>query len=241
MKLSLIYPVNPVFINQGFGDTTYLDFYKANGLIFPGHNGIDFQASHGEPIYAAHDGGAYYETDDKQGHGVVLISSDYYDYNGTQCKFKTIYWHMCDSTKEPKYTSPVEKYRDLNQAPLIVKQGDLIGYADSTGLSTGDHLHFGLKPVAVDEAPWTVSNIEAGNGYYGAIDPKPFLPPLPDRYPAPPITPVVPSKPTELVIPTVSTSTPIFDLIEVSTVKVKKTWLSTVLDFILSLINAILK
>ena len=50
-----------------------------------------------------------------------------------------------------------------------VKCGDLLGLGDSTGLSTGDHLHFGLKPCNKDG----VSSNE-GNGYFGAIDPIPF-------------------------------------------------------------------
>jgi len=167
MKLSLYYPVKPKFINQGFGDNG--DYYQSHGINIKGHNGIDLQASHGQPVYATHDGTAYYEVDANSGHGVVIISDLQYDYNGGQANFKTIYWHLCDSSKEPKYVSPVEGH------PLKVKTGDIIGYADNTGLSTGDHLHFGLKPVLSGEPVGTWYNPEQNNGYLGAIDPAPYF------------------------------------------------------------------
>lgn len=170
MKLSLYYPVNPYFVTQKFGETADLAYYKANGINFTGHNGVDMAAKHGEPIYATHDGKAYYEIDSDQGHGVVLITNDKFDYLDGQAFYKTIYWHMCDSSKEPQYKSPVE-----GNDGLSLKAGDLIGYADSTGLSTGDHLHFGLKPVAQNEPSFTWFNIEQNNGYQGAIDPTPYF------------------------------------------------------------------
>ena len=51
-----------------------------------------------------------------------------------------------------------------------VKVGDLIGWADNTGVSTGDHLHYEVKPV--DELG---NNVLRGNGFFGAIDPLPYL------------------------------------------------------------------
>lgn len=174
MKLTLSYPVKPLGINQKFGETANLQYYKDNGIVFTGHNGIDFTAYHGQPIYAAHDGYAYYEVDESQGHGVILVTEDQCDYKDTKAYFKTIYWHMCDSKKEPGYRSPVENYTDTTVKGLLVKRGDLLGYADSTGLSTGDHLHFGLKPMALSY-PNDYTNIEQNNGYMGAIDPSPYF------------------------------------------------------------------
>lgn len=164
MKLILSLPVIPFHLNQGFG-VNYVT-YKQFGL--QGHNGLDLEAYHGQPVYASHDGTVIIEVDDDQGHGVVLVSDQMYDYNGSLAYFKTIYWHLCDPVKEPSYPYPVK----TNQK---VKRGDLIGYADNTGFSTGNHLHFGLKPMAMGESVLTTMNIEQNNGYMGAIDPTPYL------------------------------------------------------------------
>ncbi len=176
-------PVKPIAVNQGFGEDqkTYSQF----GLN--GHNGLDLRAFHGQPVYAGHDGTAYYEEDSSQGCGVVIISNDAYLYKGQLVHFKTIYWHFCDPTKEPKFASPVfTKIGSANSGRGIpVKAGDLIGYADNTGFSSGDHLHFGLKPiipgpgVSVGDAPdvgignWV--NVEQNNGFLGAIDSTPYF------------------------------------------------------------------
>lgn len=175
MKLLLKYPISPIRITQRFGETANLAYYRANGLNFKGHNGIDMLASHGQPIYAAHDGIAYYEIDGSQGHGVVVRTNDVFDYQGQQAYFKTIYWHMVDSAKEPKFTSPIEPFISIFGPGKSVKAGDLLGYANTTGLSTGDHLHFGLKPVIIGEPAGTWANMYPDNGYMGAIDPAPYL------------------------------------------------------------------
>lgn len=166
MKFELYYPVSPVSINQPFGNV--MAVYTAMGL--KGHNGIDFMTYHGQPIYAAHDGDAYWESDGASGMGVVICSNQTYDYNGQQVKLKTIYWHMCDPVKEPKFKSPIYS-NDI----IPVKRGDLIGYSDNTGISTGDHLHFGLKPGYAGEPDALFMKLEPNNGYNGAIDPKPYF------------------------------------------------------------------
>jgi murein DD-endopeptidase MepM/ murein hydrolase activator NlpD len=167
MKLILKNPVQPVSVNQPFGDPN--NIYKKQGLL--GHNGIDFMAKHGQPIYASHDGLASFQIDGGGGHGVVVITDKEYDYEDGTAYFKTIYWHMCDGLKEPQYQSPIADKTGF----IPIKTGDLIGYADNTGASTGDHLHFGLKPVAKGEDWGTWYNVSQNNGYNGAIDPAPYF------------------------------------------------------------------
>lgn len=167
MKFSLSYPVHPLRINQFFGNKDS----KYSSQDIAGHNGIDFGAYHGQPVYATHDGLASYQVDDSGGHGVVIISKNKFDYEGTPTYFKSIYWHLCDGLKEPKFKSPIADKTGF----IEVENGDIIGYADNTGLSTGDHLHFGLKPVAKGESWGTWFNVEQDNGYKGAIDPRPYF------------------------------------------------------------------
>jgi murein DD-endopeptidase MepM/ murein hydrolase activator NlpD len=170
----IFYPVKPMFVTQKFGSTALLSYYKENGIIFKGHNGMDIATAYGSPIRAAHDGIAYYEVDNSQGHGVVIRSSEMFEYEGKEVYFKTVYWHMIEDTNI-KYKSPVAAYRDLTKMGMPVKVGDIIGYADSTGLSTGNHLHFGLKPCLPGEPDWMLVNVEQDNGYKGAIDPEPYF------------------------------------------------------------------
>lgn len=62
----------------------------------------------------------------------------------------TLYWHM-----EQPLVIPGQ----------VVKAGDKIGLSDNTGLSTGPHLHFEYRPDSESRT----------NGFYGAVDPTPFL------------------------------------------------------------------
>ena len=172
-KLQLLKPLNPFIITQKFGETAFLQYYKDNGLNLKGHNGLDLASIHGQPIYASHDGDAYYEVDNGQGHGVVIRTREKFDYEDKQAYFKTIYWHMCDGIKEPQFASPIKG--TTQSKPKRVKAGDIIGYVNSTGLSTGDHLHFGLKSCRIGEPNNTWYNIKQDNGYYGAIDPMPYM------------------------------------------------------------------
>lgn len=194
MPKFLYYPIQPFHINQAFGlnPQTYSQF----GL--KGHNGLDLRAFHGQPVYAAHDGIAFFESDNSGGEGVVIVSDEKIPYDAARICFstdqtmrkvnyKTIYWHLCDEIKDPKFKSPVLLYQRANKGQgMPVKAGDIIGYADNTGFSTGDHLHFGLKPVVsgpntpsdgTDDANY--QNVSQLNGFLGAIDPAPYFTTIP--------------------------------------------------------------
>src|SRR5689334_17187929 len=106
MKLELRSPLASRIVTQRFGEKS--PTYSGQGM--PGHNGIDFRAVHGTPVFAAHAGTAYYDVDSNQGHGIVIITDGKYDYQGGECHFKTIYWHLCDPVREPRYGSPVQDF-----------------------------------------------------------------------------------------------------------------------------------
>lgn len=144
--MKLYWPVRPedgAHIFQGFG--THPELYLQFGL--KGHNGLDFDVIEGTKIYASHDGALRFLKDLNpngtfKGYGnyALIEASD-----GSQ----TFYAHML-------------KFEGIDRP---VKAGEIIGYVDSTGFSSGDHLHFTYKPA----------NADYNNGYSGAVDPLPLL------------------------------------------------------------------
>ena len=172
-KLELFYPIKPFTITQGFGRNDVFDYTKicSQGQCLIGHNGVDcirgfvkgkFYETEGCYVRASHDGIVTYAgIDGKEGYGIVLRTKEPFDYNGSLTFFKTVYWHM----KPPFHVV-------VGQEVFV---GDILGEADNTGLSTGSHLHFGLKPIAQGENEWSWFNLEQNNGYFGAINPALFF------------------------------------------------------------------
>ena len=158
-KLELFWALRKPIVNFPFGYKHQI--YTDMGMA--GHNGLDLPCPIGEPIYASHDGLiSFANIDGKSGYGVVIRTEEMFlDTAGTPQYFKTIYWHLLPNI-------PVR----VGQKVMI---GDIIGYGDTTGMATGPHLHFGLKPIAQGENEWTWYNIEQNNGYFGAIDPEPYM------------------------------------------------------------------
>jgi len=144
------------FVTQGFGENL-LPIYEEKGM--KGHNGIDYSSKHGQNLYWNCDLKGYvyqHHVDSAGGIGLDIITIDK---DGKIYKFR--FWHL----KENSWVAPIGSWVDT---------GDLIGHADNTGRSTGDHLHFGLKPQIEDENG-NYKNSQSGNGYFGAIDPSPFI------------------------------------------------------------------
>jgi murein DD-endopeptidase MepM/ murein hydrolase activator NlpD len=165
-KLELFYPVTPLHINQVFANDPayYSKFHDANGNPLKGHNGVDFMAVHGQPIYAPIGGMAVYNKDAHGGEGLTITTDQAYEYAGGTCWFGCIHWHLIGDT-DPKYPQPFTSKH--------VEVGDLIGYADNTGApyeSSGDHLHFGLMPITQNKKLLLPSN-----GFNGCIDPIPYF------------------------------------------------------------------
>lgn len=186
-NLFLFQPVKPWYINQAFGDnkacinlTTNVVTSKVpftNETVCPpgtksvysqmkGHNGLDVMAKRWQPVYSAQDGIVNeIETEASRGLGVGVVTNDKYFCNetGKPENFKIRYWHL------------IAIDVDFGEK---VEVGTLIGYADSTGYSSGDHLHFEIKPVLVkdyENGVPVVSNLLQDNGYFGAVDPIPYM------------------------------------------------------------------
>ena len=120
-----------------------------------GHNGTDWLCGHGAPLYYdCNLEGEVIDThvDGMGGLGVVIVTEE----NGRYYQHR--YWHL--KSFEVK---PGDK----------VRMGRLLGYADNTGASSGDHLHRDLKEVAKD-AQGNYKTLNHDNGYLGAISMDPY-------------------------------------------------------------------
>ncbi len=133
--------------------------YSQFGL--KGHNGIDIAGVKGTPISAPCRMWISFTNENDTGYGInILAETETIKINGEYYKLELVFGH---------FESIVVK------AGHWVNEGDLIGYMDSTGFSTGNHLHFGIRPIwSIDGNTW--KQMFYGNGYAGYIDPEPFLP-----------------------------------------------------------------
>lgn len=133
----------------------YESFYEA--LNMKGHNGEDWHTWHGEPIYfpvkADTTWYAKTEVDSDGGIGVDVISKSPVLEDGSYVKFR--FWHL----KNPAVYDG-----------QIISFGQLIGFADNTGSSSGDHLHWSMKIVDKNG-----NTLNKDNGYYGAVDFSPWF------------------------------------------------------------------
>jgi murein DD-endopeptidase MepM/ murein hydrolase activator NlpD len=142
------------FLTQGFNSNpNMVDYYKKLGLS--NHGGYDWAAKDGEPIYFDCSGKGIVlntEIDNNGGLGVNIITED------EDGIFKHRYWHL-------KSFAVV--------AGQELETGDLIGYADNTGLSTGTHLHRDQKEMIKDQfGNYQIKNRD--NGSFGTVEMKNF-------------------------------------------------------------------
>lgn len=131
-------------ITQYFGVNpgTYAQF------DLPGHDGIDIKAPKGSKIFAVAPGRVHrvQPVPDGKGYG-IHVRINHID------GYETIYAHL---------------EKTLVRVGNRVEAGTVIGLADSTGFSTGSHLHLVLKRQGETYQGWP----------YNITDPTPFLLPL---------------------------------------------------------------
>jgi len=129
-KAFLRAPLNFSYISSNFNPRRMHPVLKR---IRP-HNGIDYHAPRGTPVYAAGEG--------------TVIRSAYSRANGHHVFIK----HA--NSIQTKYLHFTKRIVQKGQR---VRQGQTIGYVGSTGLATGPHLHYEFVINGVHRNPRTVS------------------------------------------------------------------------------------
>lgn len=122
--------------------------YNQYGL--PGHDGIDIRAYHGDNVMAVADGivSDVIPLSANHNYGLAIRVSHAESYETTYAHLKQV----------------------IRSVGEKVKGGDIIGLADNTGNSFGDHLHLTLKQKGV------VFTDRCGNVWnYNICDPTPFM------------------------------------------------------------------
>jgi len=128
-KAFLRAPLNFSYISSGFNPRRMHPVLKR----IRAHNGIDYYAPRGTPVYTAGDG--------------TVTRSAYSRANGHHVFVK----HA--NSIETKYLHFTKRAVKKGQK---VKQGQTIGYVGSTGLATGPHLHYEFVVNGVHRNPRTV-------------------------------------------------------------------------------------
>ena len=162
MKKFFYRPLHPFIINQAFGEkkacistdglnkvltknpysdstscpTGFRELYGSKG-----HLGLDLRTVHNQEVYCIQRGVVnQIDTDPRSGLDVRIISTI------ENRKFKHIYEHLMG------YQCKIGD---------IIETGQLVGWADNTGYSSGDHLHLQVEELI--------------NGIWVPIDPLPLM------------------------------------------------------------------
>jgi len=129
-------------VTQYFGENEEY-YYKMFGLCC-GHNGVDFATPLGEEIRATADGWIKSAGNDPGGYGLHVRLDHNPALNDDEAEpqqWLTIYAHM-------------NSFMPWVEDDLWVSAGTVLGYADSTGVSTGNHLHYEIRHDNVAVDPW---------------------------------------------------------------------------------------
>ena len=126
--LGLPVPLPPARLTQEWGSTS---FVRSQGRTW--HNGLDFGAPIGTPIFAAEDGTV-----------IATGDQDNYRINGKRKCYKGAYGKFVLVKHEKINLTTLYTHLSLWSVRIgeKVKRGEVIGYVGNTGRSTGPHLHF---------------------------------------------------------------------------------------------------
>jgi hypothetical protein len=146
-----------VFQTQGFGENPQT--YKQFGL--DGHNGLDWAAPRGYPVCAIGSGFVVEAAAKDTGYGLRVTQL----IEVGELQLIVTYGHFLKINYPDIQWMGWDFYKRINP----VRQGQILGFVDSTGFSTGDHLHLTIQIYKNG----VLQN--ANNGYGGAVDPTPYL------------------------------------------------------------------
>ena len=156
-------PLKKLKLTQPFGvDWTGVDLYRKLGML--GHNGMDFSAPTGTEVFACMAGELYVDYTApvpgipqgfKSGYGVNVRIRN------RDAGLEAVYGHLD---------------RPVRTDGSKVAPGELIALSDDTGISNGPHLHWGIRPIEYRNGAGPYYPTYE-NGYFGYIDPAPYLQP----------------------------------------------------------------
>ena len=144
-------PVDPPRITSSYGRRRHpiLGYSRM-------HRGVDFGAPTGTPIRAAGDGTVV-------SRGWKGRLRTLYPHPPSQCGYQTAYAHL-------------SRYAKSSRRGKRVKQGQIIGYVGSSGLSTGPHLHYEVLVNGRQVNPVKLK-LPSGKSLKGdALEPLPLAP-----------------------------------------------------------------
>ena len=148
-------------------DATVSNSFNA-GKAGRSHSGIDYVLDEGDPVYAAADGEVSAITrDDSNGLMLTLKHADGYETRYAHLSQVAITSTLSFKGKDSGHDISGHTHHISTTADHTgwtfngkVFKGQLIGYAGSTGRSTGTHLHFELRQhdIPVDPSPFFTSD-----------------------------------------------------------------------------------
>ena len=128
-------------ITQHFGENP--DMYKQFNI--EAHNGYDYRASVGTPIFASIDGVVKVSNQGTKGYGLYIKQRG--------AGREVVYAHLSQAHV---------------QSGQHVHMGDFLGYSGNTGYSTAPHLHLGMRRYKdVYNDVWACPVLDYDNGYNG--------------------------------------------------------------------------
>ncbi len=146
-----------IHLTQRFGENL-VDYSQFN---LKGHNGIDIGFLEGCPIVAPCDLWITY-LQDSAGYGKnVWGETESKQINGDYYKLELCFGHNKEMVAKSNNWS---------------KKGSSLSFGDSTGFSTGDHSHIGVRPYVKKSGKTIWEQMFPNNGYLGWINPEPFFP-----------------------------------------------------------------